>query len=402
MKMRPLVLLTAICCSTFLSQAGHAQPPTRQPTHIAAQPLGPALKELAASRGLQVLYFSAMVEGLQTHGVTGDLSTDEALDGLLIGTGLAYRFIDSKTVSVFQVNTQPRRTAPPVARTSAPYPGGDGVPQVTILAEREKQRAELQARITAFVGKIGGPIYDGGLARWGLPVCPLVSGLPEEEGEFILGRVSEIALASGIPLADEKCRPNLLIVVSSQPQDLMKRLDNRQNWVFAFGIDAAPPVIDEFISMPRTVRIIYRSLPFTVDGLPVRVPSHPMVIAATTGPAVMTTDTYWTSTGTRLGYTTVYKIFRVLMVIDQTRLHGVSRGQFADYVAMVGLAQLKPSARLDDAQTILKLFDGVSQTAPAGLTDWDQAFLKSLYTTDPGMTQQRNDIAHAMVDAISH
>lgn len=33
---------------------------------------------------------------------------------------------------------------------------------------------------------------------------------------------------------------------------------------------------------------------------------------------------------------------------------------------------------LDDAQTILKRLERVSQTAPAGLTDWDQAFLKSL------------------------
>ena len=403
MRIRQVVLLASMCClACSFSQAGHTQTPVRQPTHIAAQPLSSALKELAASRGLQVLYVAAIVQDLQTNGASGDLSTDEAFDALLRGTALTHRFTDSQTVSVFQVTTEPRQTTPPVARTSAQHPDGGGAPQVTILADRKKRRAELHARISAFVGKITGPIFEGGLARWGVPVCPLVSGLPEEEGEFILGRVSEIALASDIPLAGEKCRPNLLVIVSSRPRDLLKVLDNRRNRVSTFGLDVSPPVVDEFISMPRTVRIVYRTVPFTPEGLPLSIPSRPIVIFAPTGPAVMTGDTYWTNTSSHVRFTTVYKIFRVFEVIDQTRLQGLSRGQFADYVAMVGLAQLKPSAGLNDAETILKLFDGASRTAPAGLTDWDQAFLKFLYRTEPEQILQRSSIADAMVDAIIH
>jgi hypothetical protein len=37
---------------------------------------------------------------------------------------------------------------------------------------------------------------------------------------------------------------------------------------------------------------------------------------------------------------------------------------------------------LVDAPTILQLFNG-TQAAPAGMTEWDRAFLKSLYTTPP-------------------
>ena len=77
-------------------------------------------------------------------------------------------------------------------------------------------------------------------------------------------------------------------------------------------------------------------------------------------------------------------------------------GQFADYVAMVGLAQLKPSDSLADAPTILKLFNGSPQAAPAGMTDWDRAYLKALYTTEPASHGQRWFIAHAMVSDISH
>jgi hypothetical protein len=58
-------------------------------------------------------------------------------------------------------------------------------------------------------------------------------------------------------------------------------------------------------------------------------------------------------------------------------------------------------ARLGDAPTILKLFDGASEAAPAGLTDWDRAFLKSLYATEQISKQQRGQIARHMVREIA-
>jgi hypothetical protein len=67
----------------------------------------------------------------------------------------------------------------------------------------------------------------------------------------------------------------------------------------------------------------------------------------------------------------------------------------------VGLAKLDPDARLGDAPTILKLFDAAPEGAPAGLSDWDQAFLKSLYATDPSSKLQRSQIPQAMVPEIA-
>jgi hypothetical protein len=39
-----------------------------------------------------------------------------------------------------------------------------------------------------------------------------VTGLPQEEDEFILGRVSDIARAAGIALAADQCRVNLYLL----------------------------------------------------------------------------------------------------------------------------------------------------------------------------------------------
>jgi hypothetical protein len=98
----------------------------------------------------------------------------------------------------------------------------------------------------------------------------------------------------------------------------------------------------------------------------------------------------------------VYSFSRVFVIVDRARLAGVSRGQFAAYAAMVGLAELKPNARIGDAPTILKLFDGNLAAAPADLSDWDQAFLKSLYTTNQRSKLQRGQISRSMVREIVH
>jgi outer membrane receptor protein involved in Fe transport len=75
----------------------------RKQTNIPAQSLGPALKEFAASQDLQLLYFSDTVRHLRTSGAAGDITTDEALTEILKGTGLTYRYLDERTVTILPV-----------------------------------------------------------------------------------------------------------------------------------------------------------------------------------------------------------------------------------------------------------------------------------------------------------
>jgi hypothetical protein len=70
---------------------------------------------------------------------------------------------------------------------------------------------------------------------------------------------------------------------------------------------------------------------------------------------------------------------RVFVIVDTTQLRGVSLGQLAAYAAMVGLVKLQSGAHGDAGPSILKLFEQTAAAAPAGLTDLDQALLKSLY-----------------------
>ena len=104
--------------------------------------------------------------------------------------------------------------------------------------------------------------------RWSAaPVCPLVSGLSREEGEFILARVSEIARGAGAPLAGEDCSPNLYILVTSDPQNLLREMEKR-NRAFTFGADASRGAVDAFISTPHAVRVWYDTFTESAWGTP--------------------------------------------------------------------------------------------------------------------------------------
>ena len=104
--MRIAVVVAVVCISSVgLALANGASASSREPTHIVAQGLGPALKQLAQSRGLQVLYLSNTVRDIRTNGASGDITANQALEQLLSGTGLTYRYLDDKTVTVIPIST---------------------------------------------------------------------------------------------------------------------------------------------------------------------------------------------------------------------------------------------------------------------------------------------------------
>ncbi len=286
---------------------------------------------------------------------------------------------------------------------------------------------KLARRVSKFVDQIAVPENGGnsGLARWQAPpACPLVAGLPRQDGEFILQRLSQIGRGAGVPLAGEKCRPNLYILVTPQPVELLRGMEKR-NRGFTFGYDTSfyPPmeapasVVDQFIKTPRAVRVWYNSTAKDAWGKPLGYCSEMQLREATclqsrghfddcSNPPPSLAGQYRqcgsaVAGGTHLSFNSIWTFSRVFVIVDRTQLKGVKLGQLADYVAMVGLAKIKPSAQLSDAPTILKLFDGAPEAAPAGMTDWDQSFLKGLYTTRQTSIMQRSQIAHAMVHQIA-
>ena len=93
-------------CIMVVAIADDALAPVKRATNIPAQSLGAALQELAKERGFQIVYVSEEVNSSRTGGAVGDLTPAEALQKLLAGTDLTFRYLDEKTVVIF---TKPAR-----------------------------------------------------------------------------------------------------------------------------------------------------------------------------------------------------------------------------------------------------------------------------------------------------
>lgn len=93
----------------------------RKPTNIPAQPLVAALQVLAKERNLQVIYRADLAQNVHSAGAVGEFTPKEALDRLVAGTGLTYRYLNETTVTIEQIATVevPGNSTPPAPSDDA-------------------------------------------------------------------------------------------------------------------------------------------------------------------------------------------------------------------------------------------------------------------------------------------
>jgi hypothetical protein len=120
------------------------------------------------------------------------------------------------------------------------------LPQITV----EAQRKDTERRVHEFVSRVAAVSHYESLARWTTPICPLVAGLSRNEGEFVLTRLSEIALSVGAPLASRRCRANFVVLVTPTPAASLKAWVARAHYRHLFG-DADPSKIERSLNAPR-------------------------------------------------------------------------------------------------------------------------------------------------------
>ena len=131
--MRITVTATAICMAIVgLSVADEVHASIKQPTNIPAQPLAPALQSLAKDRNFQIVYVSEEIGDRSTAGAVGEYTPEEALKQLLRGTGLTYKYLDEKTVTIV---TPTAASAAPTPRVARADKGGQKATDSFRLAE---------------------------------------------------------------------------------------------------------------------------------------------------------------------------------------------------------------------------------------------------------------------------
>jgi len=82
------------------SDPSMAQASAVQAFDIPAQPLGTALVRFSEATGIQLFFDATIARGLQSPGVSGSMTRQDALGRLLSGSGLVYRFTNATTVAV--------------------------------------------------------------------------------------------------------------------------------------------------------------------------------------------------------------------------------------------------------------------------------------------------------------
>ena len=87
-----------------------------------------------------------------------------------------------------------------------PIASSGKAPLDTVTVEAQRERKEVEREVNEFVFAVTVRSLHDSLSRWNTPICPLVAGLPKEQGEFVLARLSQIARESKAPLAGEHPR----------------------------------------------------------------------------------------------------------------------------------------------------------------------------------------------------
>lgn len=265
--------------------------------------------------------------------------------------------------------------APPVD------PDPQAVEGVVVEGRRESE-AERQKAESDFVRELAEPTRRNRLARWNDGICPAVVGRSQRHGEFLAERIAVEARDVGLEVGRPGCKPDVLVVLTRQPEAVARGLREGDRNLFAH-LDKRGTVesgggqqsLDAFIQTPRPVRWWHVATQTGADGRPMKFiqvlpdPGSPVV------PLIEGTGS------SRLSSLTKEDLTRAVIIVDATRLAGVTYEALGSYLAMVALAQLDPEADPKGLATIMTLFKDrdAGVTPPETLTAYDRAYLKGLY-----------------------
>jgi len=273
---------------------------------------------------------------------------------------------------------------PASAPTAQPTEGGTTVESLIVTA---KPVPEKEA-IAAFVGTIADETGNNRLGRWDRKICPGVVGLRADYAQLLLDRIAETAVEVGLEVGEPGCKANMIVLATAESDKLAKGMIRDYPEAFAkfdSGIRASRRALDRFAVSRAPVRWWHVIARTTADGQRYQ-----------KGDQVRVRDVGRLRGGTRDDFD------RVIIIMDVTRIGKLRFASLADYIAMVGLAQIEPEAEITGTSTVLNLFaDRAAGAEPVErMTDWDKAYLKGLYAARRDVRRgddQEEDITRSMV-----
>ncbi|MFJ6023708.1 hypothetical protein ACIQC9_03810 [Brevundimonas sp. NPDC092305] len=282
----------------------------------------------------------------------------------------------------------PVPAAPPVPASPAPDPEtATEIDDVVVYGGDPVDRAQR------FVQEVSRPAFSRPLARWNDPLCVGVTNIEPVAAQAMIDRISTVAVALGLETEPPGCKPNVLVIAGNTDQLATLARNSVRDRPMAWrpsrgGTDLGSVALREFANSTAPVRWWHVSLPRTLDeGIPAiplngEPPPQLVVRGASRISSQLRTD-----------------LMGVVILADLSKMQTTSFAALADYIAMVALAQIDPALDVHSADTILNLFNP-DQAAPRGMTEWDAAFLVSLYESKPNPlspSQQQRELSREIV-----
>ena len=294
---------------------------------------------------------------------------------------------------------EPAAAAPVASETDAP----PVVDEVIVRGRRlDDVEDDLRLQIRNFIGEVVATPPGRGFARWHRRVCIGVHNLDNERAQYIVDRISRLALEVGLEPGEPGCQPEVNILFSTNAREMAANMVESQPRVFMrvgghAGMDLGRVALEEFVESEKAVRWWHVSLPVDARTGGAAIEVAKLCSTAHCPPTVAVAGPSRIHNGTR------DDLLYVFIVVDATKLKGTTWQQLADYLAVVSLAQIDPRASPAAFDSILNLF--TNPAAYSGLTDWDRSYVRALYELDqeqiaPLQTNQIvGDIAQQQLEA---
>jgi hypothetical protein len=226
---------------------------------------------------------------------------------------------------------------------------------------------------------------NGHIQRFEHTACPVVLGVSPRQRATVAARMRAVGAAGGVLMGPPNCHPNVLILITSNKRQFIEQLATRFPTYFG---ELSGRQIARLAQSPGPTALWHLNGMVDADGRQFDPPSDSVAVLRTTRAGSRLTDQAHT------------EFIGSALVIESGALEGLTTIQLADYAAMRAFTGADP-ARLPNRNlpTILTLLDTpMGSAAPVTLTDWDLAFLGSLYTSDPNIHApgQRGEIQAGM------
>jgi hypothetical protein len=261
---------------------------------------------------------------------------------------------------------------------------------VTVTGARAREE-----QIKRFVESFAAPTYLlGKLSRWETGVCPIAAGLRPAALQFIVQRLRDNAKLAGAPVNGKAdCRPNIEIVFTTTPQDLLDHV--RKDHRIFLGYSRNGAEADRMARVLHPIQAWYTTASTDFAGYTKIDDSRTVGIDAEELQVAMAMGTV-TGLHTRDGRRSA--LYHVIIAIDPAKLAEHEIGGIADYVSFLALS---PVASLDRCQQLPSVMNmlvpGCAATADQ-MTPNDMAFLQGLYkmALDGNLGLQKEGISHEM------